>query len=144
MITSGILKPGIIRRPIMRRTIKRPRPLQKAGWINEVYWVVAAIAEEISIAGGEADRILLQEAAEERVIHSMAVIVDAQLLDVLAAGEHETVPVPTFGPDVTVRIGNRGRTESVVSIFFNDIIPPAQQGHDIPALILLIEEGVTA
>src|SRR5205085_4713546 len=59
--------------------------------IAAIHGIIAAVAEEVHVAGVEAGRIGLEEAAQAGVIHPVAVIVDAKLGDPFSSLEQETV-----------------------------------------------------
>ena len=112
--------------------------------------VPAAAAEEIDIAAAETHRVALQETAELRLIVAIAEIVDAELAQVFAALEHETVPVPALRLVVRVHvriappIRRRRLPKRVVAIALDNIPALVQQRDHIALFVLLVEQEAQA
>src|SRR5205085_12690554 len=60
-------------------------------WITSINRIAAAVAEHIAVASGETHRVFAQEAAEARMIGTVAVFVDAESFLIFAPGKLEAV-----------------------------------------------------
>ena len=60
---------------VLKSVLSKSR--KQSSRIAAIHGIIAAVAEEVHVAGVEAARIHLEEAAEAGVIHPVPVIVDA-------------------------------------------------------------------
>src|SRR5205823_9854593 len=94
--------------------------------------IAAAVAEHIAVASGETHRVFAQEAAEARMIGTVAVFVDAERRLILPAGELE--PVIKISQD---RIQRRRCTEGIVTVALDGFARKAgEMGYATKAVLL--------
>src|SRR5207248_7662221 len=107
-----------------KRTIAVIQPRR----ITSIHGIIAAIAEEVHVAGVKAGRIGLEEAAEAGIIHPVTVIVEAYFAEPLPAGIQIAVPDRGLASLVLSPIHYRRLSKSVVGVFIDHVPLLAEKG----------------
>src|ERR1700694_5359018 len=113
--------------------------------VGLIQWIIAAIPEEIVITGSEELWILRHESSQSWVIRTIPVLVDTELRDVFASGEHETISEcgSGRGDHVAAAIFDRRLAKSVVLVALDHSAARiGQMGHASFVIILIIQYAI--